>query len=846
MKTLNFLLEITIYSGILFCAIMLLKWCFKNRMSPFLHFVIWGLLIARLLIPVTLESAVHLFVIPNETQNAVVQEQVQSPVSNDTALNIDTSSVTQSTRQTSSNQQAQDAATSAAKQSLVLSTQDIVLAIWLTGASTGLLYLVILYSALRKRIRRNAEPPSERLLGLFEEVKTELNIKRNVIIIGQCEYGAPAVLFPNTVLIPINTLVSMSDDEVKFVLRHELMHFKRGDHILSLALSILNAIYWFNPIVWIAFKQMRADMETACDSDVVRRFSSNERSTYAAIILSLFSKKQYGNLVLGMVQGNTRKIAEKRIRGVFMNNKSNRKVKITAILLTSLLLFTCFTTACQPTPENSIVVGKDMQAMLSKAKSYQDPKGSLKERLDVPDKLQTSVQSENGKFKTTVDANIVLPDVNSIPIVRVEGQSFDQQTVEKIKGIFFDNGKCYDPDALSEETKTELIDVLAQLKQRKSELEQQGMKPLHPELESDTENNTQDATNGMDNGVSDETANMSAFNSLDMVNDSIAAIEKKLPTALDQRKLVEVPSDLKQIDEESQLERLYAAQLNPTGGMHTLTVNSDGQMSTLDYVNRKDYDPFHGFYYSEDEWNQFQTQNPNSSAADTEAAKSLQYPPMTMGQAQEVADDFLRHVGIQDFVCERNEKVIGGSGQTWGDDSVRRGNLLKAYQLQYVRTVGGAPVTYTDVDVASGGEGNEVNPWYYERITFIIDDSGIVEFQWYAPYRILDTVVDNTSMLSFPQIEDIFKKKIVTINDWMDVAGIDMNITDVRLGLMRVTEQNNINQGLLIPVWDFFGTFTQYTDQDGKRYTEPFNGTTRSLLTINAIDGAIIDRGLGY
>lgn len=55
MKILNILLEITIYSVVLFCAIMLLKRFFKNKMSPFLHFAIWGLLIARLLIPVTLD-----------------------------------------------------------------------------------------------------------------------------------------------------------------------------------------------------------------------------------------------------------------------------------------------------------------------------------------------------------------------------------------------------------------------------------------------------------------------------------------------------------------------------------------------------------------------------------------------------------------------------------------------------------------------------------------------------------------------------------------------------------------------------------------------------------------------
>jgi hypothetical protein len=50
----------------------------------------------------------------------------------------------------------------------------------------------------------------------------------------------------------------------------------------------------------------------------------------------------------------------------------------------------------------------------------------------------------------------------------------------------------------------------------------------------------------------------------------------------------------------------------------------------------------------------------------------------------------------------------------------------------------------------------------------------------------------------------------------------------------------------LIPVWDFFGSTTQYTVQDGKEYVDTYESATRSLLTINAIDGAVIDRQKGY
>lgn len=100
-------------------------------------------------------------------------------------------------------------------------------------------------------------------------------------------------------------------------------------------------------------------------------------------------------------------------------------------------------------------------------------------------------------------------------------------------------------------------------------------------------------------------------------------------------------------------------------------------------------------------------------------------------------------------------------------------------------------------------------------------------------------------MLSFTEIQDIFQKKIIVNKADYSEYGTDLKITEVRLGLARITEQNNLESGLLIPVWDFFGTATYYYETgELKSYTESVSG--KSYLTINAIDGSIIDRRQGY
>ena len=66
-----------------------------------------------------------------------------------------------------------------------------------------------------------------------------------------------------------------------------------------------------------------------------------------------------------------------------------------------------------------------------------------------------------------------------------------------------------------------------------------------------------------------------------------------------------------------------------------------------------------------------------------------------------------------------------------------------------------------------------------------------------------------------------------------------ITIENIRFGYARVAEQNRSGSALMVPAWDFFGTISDF---NGISLSD--HGT--SLITINAIDGNIIDRGLGY
>ena len=100
-------------------------------------------------------------------------------------------------------------------------------------------------------------------------------------------------------------------------------------------------------------------------------------------------------------------------------------------------------------------------------------------------------------------------------------------------------------------------------------------------------------------------------------------------------------------------------------------------------------------------------------------------------------------------------------------------------------------------------------------------------------------------MMSFPEIADIFEQMIqIQHTDITYLEHSDLEIDRVTLGYTRIYDPGADNTtGLLVPVWDFFGTETDQYDAD----TTYINSDPRaSFMTINAVDGTIISRSLGY
>jgi len=283
------LLEILIYSTALFLIVWLFRTIFSKQLSPRLKYALWFLVVLRLCIPVTLESGLHLFTIDAPTaptiNTAPMAQQPDwdavSPQANAPALDGGANA--------QQPQAANPTSTTVANTGPQLSWQQWLLVVWAAGFVLVLGVSVSLMIQLRLRLRKLGCEPGDKTNALYEQIKSQMQIRRRVPLLLMPDINSPALTvepFPR-LLLPDRLLFAANAESMAFAMAHELMHYKRKDYLVCLLLLLLRAVYWFHPVAWGLFYLMRLDMETACDSMVVARFDRERKLSYVNLLLAL-------------------------------------------------------------------------------------------------------------------------------------------------------------------------------------------------------------------------------------------------------------------------------------------------------------------------------------------------------------------------------------------------------------------------------------------------------------------------------------------------------------------------------------------------------------------------------
>lgn len=211
--------------------------------------------------------------------------------------------------------------------------------IWLIGMILFLTYHAIKHYHFLKLVARWSKNITDKqILTLTQNLKAQMDLPQNIDLQFCDSIGSPMIIgFVNPrILLP---KLDFAKDELYFILKHELVHYKRKDLWYKYLVLIATAIHWFNPIVYLIAKSIDIQCELSCDEEVVRNADADTRQYYSETIISVVRHQSKRKTALSTNFYGGKKNMKERIFSIM--DMSNKKSSL--VILCGVLILTCGT-----------------------------------------------------------------------------------------------------------------------------------------------------------------------------------------------------------------------------------------------------------------------------------------------------------------------------------------------------------------------------------------------------------------------------------------------------------------------------------------------------------------------
>ena len=162
--------------------------------------------------------------------------------------------------------------------------------VWGIGAAGITAYNVWRHQRFLRLVNRWGEDVTDpKALLLLKSLQADMNIRKRVRLVTCSFITSPMMtgFFRPVILMPS---VPMDTDELAFVFRHELIHYKQHDLWYKSLVLITTAVHWFNPFVYVITKAIEVQCELSCDERLVRETSLEQRQRYSETIIGLIKR----------------------------------------------------------------------------------------------------------------------------------------------------------------------------------------------------------------------------------------------------------------------------------------------------------------------------------------------------------------------------------------------------------------------------------------------------------------------------------------------------------------------------------------------------------------------------
>lgn len=297
------LVEMSLIASCCIAGICIIR-LFLKRTPKIYSYLLWSIVAVRLICPFGVESNISLFNLPHLQDMFSDEQNVADipvfvpytaisknsdaekfiPSEKDTPVQVAesyTNNNDSSEQYAENNYEPTEKNTSKGMNSLsanILHNIAIIPYLWIFGVLGLILYSIRQYKRLYHKINKNAIPGGSAYLG------------KKVIPVWECDsLSTPFIMgiWKAQIYLPKH----LAEEDRAYVLAHESTHIRRKDYLIKQFAFLLTCIYWFNPVIWLAYFLMTKDMEMSCDETVLGKGELTVRKDYSNTLLSLSSEK---------------------------------------------------------------------------------------------------------------------------------------------------------------------------------------------------------------------------------------------------------------------------------------------------------------------------------------------------------------------------------------------------------------------------------------------------------------------------------------------------------------------------------------------------------------------------
>lgn len=160
----------------------------------------------------------------------------------------------------------------------------------LWGIGIFIMIVLMIKSMLRfHRIKNSALPlQNPAVRRLYHDCLDEMHITKPIPVYSTAFLKSPMIagLFRPCIYLPIHLISDYNANDIRYMLLHELGHYKHKDALANYFMNIIGVLYWFHPFVWYALKEMKNDREVACDTSVLKLLDEDAYEDYGNTLIN--------------------------------------------------------------------------------------------------------------------------------------------------------------------------------------------------------------------------------------------------------------------------------------------------------------------------------------------------------------------------------------------------------------------------------------------------------------------------------------------------------------------------------------------------------------------------------